>query len=193
MQDVNLKPLEPYDFAGLILPKTPDKVAMEWLPIAKLVVDEAYQRPISRSGLKNIEKIALGFRWSRFSPVIVTKILGQDLWAIIDGQHRTHAALALGYQQVPCYIVLAAGADAAQIFAAVNGNITPISLPALYKAALAAEEPWALGIKTACAAAGIKVLMSNASVSRRQPYDTLAVGTLRRAYLDCGKRFWQRL
>lgn len=151
---------------------------LEWLPLSKLGVDDEYQRPINSRGIKTIEKIAAEFRWNRFSPVIVTPV-GPDRFAVIDGQHRATAALSQGFEKVPCYIVNVDAQEAAQVFAAVNGVVTPMSAQAVFKAARAGGEKWALEIDKACSKAGIRPLCFPLQKSRMQTGDTLAIGTLR--------------
>ena len=52
-------PVRPIDISGRPLLETADQPApvLEWLPIAQLVVDDRYQRPLTRTG------------WSDTSPV----------------------------------------------------------------------------------------------------------------------------
>jgi hypothetical protein len=46
-------------------------------------------------------------------------------FAIVDGQHRTTAAIRRGQKEVPCQVVQADRAKQAAAYAAVDGNITP--------------------------------------------------------------------
>ncbi|MDF3607736.1 ParB N-terminal domain-containing protein [Paracoccus sp. DMF-8] len=134
--DVSGQPaLEPADQAAPVL---------DWIPIRQLVVDDRYQRPLTRAGWQTIRRIAENFRWSRFSPVLVAPMPGA-LWAIIDGQHRTHAAAICGHDKVPCMSVHMDTAEQAQAFADVNGTVTRITVHHVFKAALAAGENWADG------------------------------------------------
>jgi len=159
---------------------------LDWLPLAKLGVDDDYQRTITAIGMKTISRIAANFRWARFSPLIVVRN-GADRFAIIDGQHRATAALSQGFDKVPCYIVEVSPLEAAQVFAAVNGMVTPMSALALYKAALAGEEPWAMAIARSCQAAGITPLLYPVQRKLQKPCHTMALGTLRNEYLRRGE------
>lgn len=152
--------------------------SLEWLPLSQLGVDDEYQRPINSRGIKTIERIAAEFRWSRFSPVIVTPV-GADKFAVIDGQHRATAALSQGFERVPCYIVSVNPQEAASVFAAVNGVVTPMSAQAVFKAARAGGEKWAVEIDKACSKAGVRPLTFPLRKSRMKTGDTLAIGTLR--------------
>lgn len=152
--------------------------ALEWLPLSQLGVDDEYQRPMTKRGLLTIAKIADNFRWCRFSPVIVTRV-GPDQYAVIDGQHRATAALSQGFERVPAYIVAVNTQEAAQVFAAVNGIVTPMSAQAVFKAARAGGEAWALEINGACNAAGVTPRLYPVPKKKMNPGDTLAVGSLR--------------
>lgn len=115
---------------------------LQWLPISSLVVDDGYQRDLKAGNWKAIRRIAAAFSWSRFSPVFVAPVEG-GLYAIIDGQHRTHAAALVGIDTVPCQIVQMDPREQAASFAAINGLVTKVTIWNIYKAALAAGEAWA--------------------------------------------------
>ena len=108
---------------------------LDWIEIDKLVVDEDYQRELKKANWAAIRRIASCFRWSRFSPVFVAPVEGGK-FAIIDGQHRTHAAAICGFKTVPCQIVQMSKDEQAASFAAVNGMVTKITSLQLFKAAL---------------------------------------------------------
>lgn len=154
-----------------------------WLAISTLRTNPAYQRPISAKGRDTIAKIVAGFSWGRFSPLIVRQVPGSDpLYEIIDGQHRATAALSIGYERVPAMIVQASDEEAARIFASVNGTVTPMSPLAVYKAALAGGEQWALDIKAAAEAAGCKILRYPVPFSQQKPFQTQSIGTIRKVW-----------
>jgi ParB-like nuclease domain len=150
-----------------------------WVSLSDLVVDGRYQRPVTRSGLNTIHRIMWDFRWARFAPCIVTRI-AEGRYAIIDGQHRCTAALSLGFERVPCAIVKADAKEAAAIFAAVNGVVTPMSAQMVYKAALFAGEGWAERLQAITAKHGVEILFYPVQRSAQRPLQTMAVGTLRK-------------
>ena len=45
---------------------------LQWLNIADLIVDSAYQRPIVGNGRRNVDRIARSFSWACFAPVVVS-------------------------------------------------------------------------------------------------------------------------
>jgi ParB-like nuclease domain len=157
-------------------PGPPPKI--DWLSLSKLVIDDAYQREVGARGLKNIQRIAAEFKWSRFSPVMVASV-GSGQYAIIDGQHRCTAALSLGYEKVPCCIVYAEPGEAASIFASINGNVTSLSLLQVFRAARAAKEPWAIEVDQACSKAGVTALTHQTQSSLQKPCETMAIDALR--------------
>lgn len=63
----------------------------------------------------------------QFAPIIGAPIEGGQ-WAIVDGQHRTTAAVLRGIEKVPCQVVQADRIQQAAAFAAVNGSVTKNTL-----------------------------------------------------------------
>ncbi|HLH93794.1 MAG TPA: ParB N-terminal domain-containing protein [Xanthobacteraceae bacterium] len=157
---------------------------LQWLKIADLIVDPAYQRPIVGNGRRNVDRIAREFSWSCFAPVVVAPVEGGK-FAIIDGQHRTTAAALVGFESVPCQIVIAAREQQAAAFKAINGIITPISRMALHAAALVAREPWAVRLADVCMRADVELLRYPVPLDKQSPGQTMAVG----AIAQCLKRF----
>jgi hypothetical protein len=154
---------------------------LDFLPLAKLRIDDSYQRTIERKGLATIVRICNEFDWNRFAPLIVARIAGKDEhYAIIDGQHRATAALLRGFDLVPCAIVNASAMEQPAIFAAVNGNVTPITILQLFKAARASKAEWAMEVDGVCKDAGLVPLVYPRPKSVIRPFETMAIGTLRR-------------
>lgn len=175
-----LVPLQKFDLQAAP-PASPGRPPrMEWVSISSLRIDPSYQRPIVGRGMQTIRHIVAGFEWSRFSPLIVAPVPGRDLFTVIDGQHRATAALICGFDRVPCSIVDVPPAEAARIFSAVNGTVTPMSILSLFKAARIAGEGWALAVDRACSRAGIEPLVYPVSRANMKPRQTLAIGTLRK-------------
>jgi hypothetical protein len=157
---------------------------LQWIKIAELVIDPTYQRPIIGQGRKNVDRIARAFSWSCFAPVVVSPVEGGK-FAIIDGQHRTTAAALVGFETVPCQVVIAARHEQAAAFKAINGVTTPISAMALHAAAVAAKEPWALEIADVCARAEVELLRYPVPTDLQSPGQTMAV----RAISKCLKQY----
>ena len=150
---------------------------LNWIDIEKLTVDDQYQRGIGRRGAINISQIAEHFDWSKFAPVIVAPVEG-GLFAIVDGQHRTTAAMLRGLTSVPCQLVQADRAQQAAAYAAVNGNVTKTTHTQLFHARLAAGDEKANAIAAICSAAEVKVIRTNTAQSNMKVGQTSAVGAV---------------
>lgn len=151
---------------------------LQWVKIADLRIDDRYQRPLNKGNLQAIQRIAANFLWSRFTPVLVAPIPG-GLYAVIDGQHRSHAAALCGFEQVPAMIVPVAPQEQALAFAEVNSRAIRVSQHHIFKAALAAGETWAERADLAVAKAGCRLMSFNASTATKKPGEVYCIGFVR--------------
>lgn len=151
----------------------------QWLNIADLVIDDSYQRDLKRGNRGAIRRIAEQFKWSRFSPVFVAPVEGGK-YAIIDGQHRTHAAALCGFDSVPCQIVQMTREEQAASFAAVNGLVTKVTAWNILRAAMVAGEDWAVECSRICAAADCTLMTRNGTSSEKQPGEIYAVQLIKK-------------
>ncbi|ORE94137.1 hypothetical protein ATO13_08686 [Stappia sp. 22II-S9-Z10] len=158
---------------------------LQWIAIADLVIDDTYQRMIDGAGRRAIMRIAAAFSWARFSAVHVAPVEG-GRFAVIDGQHRTHAAALCGFESVPCQVVTIAPAEQAAAFAAINGIVKPILPVDIYKAALAAGEEWAVTADRAVRDAGCQLMTYGTSAGQKKPGQVFATKTIRRSIEDHG-------
>lgn len=161
-------------------PAPPDMTPPQllWVEIAALRVDDTYQRPIMKRGWRQIEWIAENFNWASFQPVLVSRIEG-GLFALIDGQHRAHAALLAGFDTIPALCVEVDQVQQAAAFARVNGNVTQITQQAMFKAALAAGEMWAVESDRAVSEAGCTLMRYMKSGAERKPGEVFQIGMVR--------------
>lgn len=153
---------------------------LSWVPISRLVVDEEYQRPLGRANWTAIMKIAANFQWHRFTPMLIAPVPDEDLFCVIDGQHRAHAALVAGKSSVPAMIVDLDTKGQASAFSWVNGQVTAITAFHIYKAGLAAGDPEAIAARDAVEAAGAKLMTYTASTNVKKPGQIYAIGLVRR-------------
>lgn len=158
-----------------VVPADQAAPVLEWLAIDRLVIDGDYQRDLGANNWKAIRGIAAEFLWARFSAVLVAPIEGGH-YAIIDGQHRTHAAAICGFASVPCIVVHVPRAEQARAFVGVNARVIGVSAYAVYKAALAGGEAWAVQARDAVAAGGCQLMMSNGSTASKKPGQVFGVG-----------------
>lgn len=162
-------------------PKTVDAgpaPMLQWLKISDLVIDDGYQRELKRQNWHAIGRIAARFKWSRFSPVFVAPVEGGK-YAVIDGQHRTHAAILCGFAEVPCQVVQMTREEQAASFAAVNGLVTKVTGWNIYKAALVAGEKWAVDCHKVCLEANCKLMTCAASTDAKRPGEIYAIALIR--------------
>jgi ParB-like nuclease domain len=177
---MTLRPLKALITAQQAAPAPGAPAELTWLPIDKLVVDDRYQRVIARTGTPNVLRILSQFDWRKFTPVVVTPVEG-GLWAIIDGQHRATAALMHpAITAVPCMVIEVTPQEAADCFAAINGQVTRITLAQLWKARVMAADPAALAVQAVLAAADVRVMAYKTPTNVYAPGDTLALGTIER-------------
>lgn len=158
---------------------------LQWVKIADLAIDDAFQRPLGPRNWSAIRKIAAEFSWSRFSPVFCAPIAG-GRFSVIDGQHRAHAAALCGFDAVPAQIVQMAGPEQARAFAAINGAVTKVTLPQIYRAALAAGAPWAVEADATLREAGCRLLPYNKSSKELKPGEVTSVKHVRR-WIEAGQ------
>ena len=170
---IDISNMQPAELASQPSPQ------MLWVEIAQLVIDDRYQRPLSKNNLSAIKRIASDFRWSRFSPVIVAPIEG-GRYAIIDGQHRAHAAALCGIKSIPAMVALVAPEEQAQAFIDINTRQIRVSGHQVYRAALTAGEAWAVECEKAVSAAGCRLMTSTGSTSAKKPGQVFAVALIRK-------------
>jgi hypothetical protein len=128
---------------------------LQWIAVDRLVIDDAYQRPLLPGNWKAIEKIAQNFQWSRFSPVLVAPVTG-GLFAVIDGQHRVHAAAICGITDVPAMVVQVGIEEQSRAFAWVNSQSIRVSVFHIFKAAFSAGDDWAVRADAAVSGGGVQ-------------------------------------
>lgn len=172
--------LRSVDLNGLLPVHAGDQVwpVLQWVKISDMVIDDRYQRPLGPKSRKAIQSIAGNFDGKLFTPVIIAPVDGGK-FAIIDGQHRVHAAALCGFDLVPCSIVLATTAEQAKAFAGINGQVSPITAHQVYRAALEAQEPLALQCRDVVASAGCELATVNPSSKDRKPRVVYQIGSIR--------------
>ncbi|SHF67028.1 ParB-like nuclease domain-containing protein [Loktanella atrilutea] len=158
---------------------------LSFLSIDKLLIDGDYQRPLNPSNWKAIERIAAAFNWAHFTPIIAAPT-DQGLFSVIDGQHRTHAALMIGAATVPAMIVTLSESQQARAFSAINGQITAISGFHIYRAALVAMEPWALACREVVAQGGCELMVYQPHGASKKPRQIYTISLIRR-HVDAGR------
>ncbi|MDG4650081.1 ParB/RepB/Spo0J family partition protein [Roseibacterium sp. SDUM158017] len=150
-----------------------------WAEVADLVIDRTYQRNVTTNGKRAIQRIADDFDWTRFEPILVAPIEDGKL-AVVDGQHRAHAAALAGLTKIPAMSVPMTRIQQARGFAAINRDRIRLSSWQIYRAELAAGTGWATTCRDAVEAAGCTLATSNPTATQKKPGVIYAVGLIRR-------------
>jgi hypothetical protein len=113
----------------------------------QLRIDPTYQRELDDNSRALIGRIARGWNWDLFQPLVVARRHDGTMY-VVDGQHRLEAARLRGdIAQLPSVIFYPADpADEAAVFVELNQQRRPLTAFALYNAALAAGDERALAL-----------------------------------------------
>ena len=123
------------------------------VPVAKLLIDPAYQRRTSDRSRAIGRRIADGFDWRRFGAIVVAEVA--DGLAVIDGQHRAIAAARRGISHVPAVIVAGDVAQQADAFVGINSARTSVPTVDKFRARVAAKEEDAVALAEMLAEIGV--------------------------------------
>lgn len=152
-------------------------------PVADMVIDRRYQREISTKARGVIQRIAQAWDWRCYQPITVTPSEGGKL-AIVDGQHRAHAAALCGITHLPAMEVEMTAHEAAVAFNAINTRRTRLSRTQVFHAALFAGEGWARELQAAVSEAGVEIARSNPSYKKRKPAVLYSIGHVKKMVLN---------
>ena len=152
---------------------------VQWVKISEIVVNEAYQRSLTRSSWTAIRKIADAFNWAHFGAVAVAPVEG-GMFSMIDGQHRAHAAALCGIEEVPAIVNILPLADQARAFAQMNSSSIKVSPLQVYRAALASGEPWAIDCRDAVESAGCRLMDFNPHAASRKIGQVFSIQLIRK-------------
>lgn len=158
---------------------------LAWLPVSSLCVDQKYQRAFRSENAKRVREIACAFDWTLFSPIVVASAGAK--YAVIDGQHRAAAALAVGAREVPAWVIEADAVAQSKMFIALNATTTKVQSMQLWHARLAARDPDALATFEVCRKAGVEIMRYPLASIQRKPHQTMCpdvINTLRQAHGD---------
>ena len=151
---------------------------LDWVNPTSLLVDQTYQRGLSKESYKLIAKIAANFAWSRMKPPVVVDI-GAGALHVIDGQHTAIAAASIGLDLLPVFVVVAPTLEGrAAAFVGHNSDRLRVDPITVYRALLTAGDPDAMDVANVCMRAGVRIRNFNKG-SVVAEGDTMAIGTIR--------------
>lgn len=144
------------------------------MPVADLVIDEAYQRPLDEARVKRMAK---NFRPAMVGTLEVSRHNGKC--AVFDGQHRLAAARLAGLDALPCMVHenLSQGEEA-ELFWHLQRDRKPIQATQAFRARLVAGDPIAAEIAEITATHGLTIGRVKGDASRQ----IQAVTTLERIH-----------
>lgn len=128
-----------------------------WIHPATLLVDENYQRNLTRQSLTLIRKIVAHWDWARFKPPIVAK--AGATYEVIDGQHTAIAAASHPQiDTIPVMVVLAEMMEErASAFVGHNRDRIGLTPLQIYYGMLAAGDEDAQTVEQVCNRAGVSL------------------------------------
>lgn len=117
---------------------------LEWLPVARLTVDDKYQREQRNDKARRMAK---GFDWTKVKALNVC--IRDHQYYVVDGQHTVAAAKLRGdIKLLPCYVLVDTTTEQeATMFLGINQDRTNVNAVEKHKAAVAAENKEALDIE----------------------------------------------
>lgn len=180
---MTLRPIKPMTFPDI----TPNEAlaaetrpVLRWVPPCELMVDETYQRDLSRKSIAVIKGAVSGFSWAKYKPPIVTEDGAKKKLHVIDGQHTAIAAATIGLKSIPVFIVGAESLDArARAFVAHNTDRVRVTSIQMWHALVAAGDPDACDVANVCKRAGVRI-REYSQASAIAEGDTKAVGLIRK-------------
>lgn len=151
---------------------------LRWIAPTALLVDETYQRDLSRKSVRLIKQMVERFAWNRMKPPVVVEV--EKGLHIVDGQHTAIAAATLGIPKIPIFLVDAPSLDErARSFVGHNTDRITVSPINIWKALLASGDPDAADVDNVCKRAGVRIRTLNQSVVPAEG-DTMAIGTVQK-------------
>lgn len=168
LKNANLKTIECIYFEN-----SKDRRRYENIDISKIIIDKSYQREVSQTKVKKIVK---NFDMNAFKTLLLNKRDGDDdVYYLVDGQHRLSAAEIKKLKYVPCCIIEGlTKEEEAELFVTVNRQIYPPTSIHTFKAKIAANDKIALKILEIMSNNGFKPYLINGGneYTRRRGYIT---------------------
>jgi hypothetical protein len=146
----------------------------------QLVVNEEYQRGLSKASYRQIKRMAREWDWSSFKAPNIAKTDDPKVFEVIDGQHTAIAAASNGnIVIIPCLLVPAESLkQKAKSFLGINMAKIGLTSAAIYNAKLAAGDEVATTVQVALNAANCRLLAVPPQSGKYLIGDTMAVGTM---------------
>lgn len=150
------------------------------LRVDQLVINEEYQRDLSKNSLDQIRRMARVFDWRSYKALSVAPTDHPDIFEVVDGQHTAIAAVTNGYvKELPCLLQSSSDLrDKAASFIGINTSRIALTPAAIFNAKVAAQDNIAIAVTCAMSAAGVRLLTLPPNNYRFSTGDTMAISTL---------------
>jgi hypothetical protein len=152
---------------------------MEWIAVADLLLDRAYQRDTStKTASKVISHIIAHFSWAKFQCLTVScRPDGKRF--VVDGQHRLIAVRKLKIAEVPCVLFdVPSRQIEARMFQDINRVRRAVSALDMHRAAVAAGDAAAVAVEAVLARVDMEVA-PHTNFTCWQPKHVAAIGSLK--------------
>lgn len=161
---------------------------LEWLGVAQLQVDPAYQRATDGYHSRRIiVAMVKQWDWKLCQPLVVTRRTDGGLF-VLDGQHRLEGARERGdIPHLPCVVIPAiAQSDEAAAFVQLNTARQKLSQADIFAGMLAAGDAEAVSVAEIMRETGWRLVRSNASANYK-PGDVQCAPRLARLVKSSGE------
>lgn len=146
----------------------------------QIVVNEEYQRSLSKASLKQIQKMAHQFDWGKYKAINLAPTDTDGIYEAVDGQHTAIAAKTNGRVPfLPCLLSKSFTLkEKVEDFIGINTQRISLTPMAIFNAKVAAQDPDAIAVQCAMDRAGVTLLPVMPSHAAYNVGETLAVGSM---------------
>lgn len=148
-----------------------------WVKPTDLLVDETYQRDLSRQSVRLIREIVQCFSWDQMKPPITVEVAGG--LHVVDGQHTAIAAASINLPAIPIFVVHSPDlVGRAKAFVGHNRRRIQISGIQIHRAMVAAGDDDALDVDRVCQRAGVRLRHAQGRRGTLVPGESAAIATI---------------
>jgi hypothetical protein len=185
---MTLRPIKPIPLVGLELSEIASRPPrFEWADPQTLLVEDEYQRQLTKRGVTLIRRIAQNFNWFHIKPPICAR-RDDGALCVVDGQHSAIAAASRGIAKIPVMIIDAAEVtDRAGAFVAHNTERLGITPLQLFAARVAAGNKSAKAAHRVSRAAGVEIVRVQPANGMWEVGQTMAAGSVERLVARFGE------
>lgn len=176
-----MRPVAPLELKDVVVnPISGGMPVIELASPTSLLVDESYQRRLSRQSVKLIAGMVGSWDWRAFKPPTVVRVVGG--LHVVDGQHTAIAAATRGdLPTIPVLRIDAATLEQrAGAFVRINHDRLTVTPLQLHHAKVIAGDEDAVTIDQVCARAGARIVRYASAGTQHRVGDIVAVDIVRK-------------